>query len=76
MHACLDYVSQARSQGLVIPVVFMGYYNPFLIYGEERLMKDCQSTGVNGFIIVDLPPEESHRFRTLCSSSGYAIPHH
>ena len=49
----------------------MGYYNPFLIYGEEKLIKDCQESGVSGFIIVDLPPEEAVRFRDLCTSGGY-----
>ncbi len=63
---CLDFVRQARARGLVVPIVFMGYYNPFLIYGEEKAMKQCQEVGVNGFIIVDLPPEEAASFRSLC----------
>jgi tryptophan synthase len=64
---CLDFVRQARARGLTVPVVFMGYYNPFLIYGEDKLMLDCKSAGVDGFIVVDLPPEESVRFRDLCA---------
>jgi tryptophan synthase len=48
----------------------MGYYNPFLIYGEERLMSDCKEAGVNGFIVVDLPPEEAIRFRDLSDNYG------
>jgi tryptophan synthase len=48
----------------------MGYYNPFLNYGESALMKDCQASGVNGFIFVDLPPEEAVRFRDCCSEFG------
>jgi tryptophan synthase len=48
----------------------MGYYNPFLIYGEKKLMEDCQKVGVAGFIIVDLPPEEAVRFRDLTSEHG------
>lgn len=62
---CLAYVSEARSQGLTVPVVFMGYYNPFLIYGERKLMHDCSVAGVSGFIVVDLPPEEAIRFRDV-----------
>lgn len=50
--------------------MLMGYYNPVLRYGEERLLKDCKEAGVNGFIMVDLPPEEAVRFRDLCSSTG------
>lgn len=51
--------------GLKVPVVFMGYYNPFLNYGEKKLMTDCKAAGVDGFIIVDLPPEEAVKFRDL-----------
>jgi tryptophan synthase len=63
-------VKQARSQGLKAPVLMMGYYNPLLSYGEERLLKDCKDSGVNGFIVVDLPPEEAASFRKLCTSGG------
>lgn len=48
-----------------MPIVFMGYYNPFLNYGERKLMIDCKKAGVDGFIIVDLPPEEAIKFRDL-----------
>lgn len=63
-------VRDARKRGLRAPILLMGYYNPLLSYGEERLMKDCNEAGVNGFIIVDLPPEEAVSFRRLCSSGG------
>ena len=53
-----------------IPVLFMGYYNPLLSYGEERMLKDAKAAGVNGFIMVDLPPEEAVRFRNLCRKTG------
>ena len=49
----------------------MGYYNPVLIYGEERLIEDCKTVGVNGFIICDLPPEEAIKFRAACTKGGY-----
>jgi tryptophan synthase len=48
----------------------MGYYNPLLQYGEERMLKDTKEAGANGFIMVDLPPEEAVRFRNLCTSAG------
>ncbi|KAL9622306.1 MAG: hypothetical protein Q9160_003317 [Pyrenula sp. 1 TL-2023] len=66
----LDIVRQARREGLQIPVLFMGYYNPVLSYGEEKLLKDCKEAGVNGFIMVDLPPEEAVRFRNHCTKAG------
>jgi tryptophan synthase len=60
-------VKEARSRGLKAPVMLMGYYNPLLSYGEERLLKDCKEANVNGFIVVDLPPEEAVSFRKLCT---------
>lgn len=48
----------------------MGYYNPLLSYGEEQILKDAKSVGVNGFIVVDLPPEEAVRFRNYCTKGG------
>ncbi|KAE8385371.1 tryptophan synthase alpha chain-domain-containing protein [Aspergillus alliaceus] len=48
----------------------MGYYNPFIRYGEHRLMKDCKEGGVNGFVMADLPPEEAVRFRNLRNQSS------
>ncbi|KAI9105920.1 tryptophan synthase beta subunit-like PLP-dependent enzyme [Phlyctochytrium arcticum] len=70
MLQCLKFVEQARSEGLRVPVVLMGYYNPFLIYGEKKLMQDCVRAGVNGFIVVDFPPEEAVRFRAACTEHG------
>ncbi|EJP69265.1 Tryptophan synthase [Beauveria bassiana] len=66
----LQIVRDARSKGLTVPVIIMGYYNPLLNYGEERLLADCKSAGVNGFIVVDLPPEEAISFRKLCTKGG------
>lgn len=67
---CLDMVRKARARGLSVPIVFMGYYNPILAYGEENMVKDCKEAGVNGYILVDLPPEESHTFRNICYRYG------
>ncbi|KAJ5809471.1 tryptophan synthase [Penicillium pulvis] len=66
----LSMVREARSLGLTTPVMFMGYYNPVRAYGEEKIIRDCRDAGVNGFIIVDLPPEEALRFRELCRRDG------
>ncbi|KAJ5923709.1 hypothetical protein N7454_008954 [Penicillium verhagenii] len=66
----LGFVREARSRGLKTPIMLMGYYNPVLRYGDERMLKDCKEAGVNGFIMVDLPPEEAVRFRDLCASTG------
>lgn len=61
---CLVYVREAREHGVTIPIVFMGYYNPILNYGEQNFVRDAQAAGANGFIIVDLPPEEAETFRS------------
>jgi tryptophan synthase len=67
----LDIVRDARRKGLKTPVLFMGYYNPILRYGESKLLTDCKEAGVNGFIIVDLPLKEAIRFRNGCTKAGY-----
>ncbi|KAI9681293.1 MAG: tryptophan synthetase [Caeruleum heppii] len=66
----LEVVREARKRGLKAPVLFMGYYNPMLMYGEERLIKDARDAGLNGFIIVDCPPEEAVKFRNYCTKGG------
>jgi tryptophan synthase len=63
-------VREARRKGLRAPILFMGYYNPMLRYGEDKLLKDCREAGVNGFIVVDLPPEEAVTFRNGCQKEG------
>lgn len=67
---CLQMVRDARRRGLKAPVLLMGYYNPLLSYGEERMLRDAKEAGVNGFIVVDLPPEEAVRFRNFCTRAG------
>lgn len=54
----LDLVAGFREQDRDTPVVLMGYYNPIYSYGVERFLADAQAAGVDGLIIVDLPPEE------------------
>jgi len=48
----------------------MGYYNPMMQYGEQRLISDCKAAGVNGFIVCDFPPEEAVKFRGFCAAEG------
>ncbi|ORZ33734.1 putative tryptophan synthase [Catenaria anguillulae PL171] len=69
----LDITRAARAAGLTIPVLLMGYYNPFLQYDGDDfvgLMRDCAAAGVDGFIVVDLPPEESATFRRAAHTHG------
>ncbi|WP_183815326.1 tryptophan synthase subunit alpha [Parvularcula dongshanensis] len=54
----LDLVSAFREEDQETPIVLMGYYNPIYAYGVERFLKDAKAAGVDGLIVVDLPPEE------------------
>jgi tryptophan synthase alpha chain len=54
----LDMARAFRQADDATPLVLMGYYNPIYIYGVDRFLRDAKSAGVDGLIIVDLPPEE------------------
>jgi tryptophan synthase alpha chain len=54
----LDLVRAFRKDDATTPLVLMGYYNPIYIYGVDSFLADAKSAGVDGLIIVDLPPEE------------------
>jgi tryptophan synthase alpha chain len=54
----LDLVRAFRTGDRDTPIVLMGYYNPIYIYGVDRFLADAMSAGVDGLIVVDLPPEE------------------
>jgi tryptophan synthase alpha chain len=54
----LDLVRAFRAGDATTPLVLMGYYNPIYIYGVDKFLTDARSAGVDGLIIVDLPPEE------------------
>jgi tryptophan synthase alpha chain len=53
----LDLVREFRVQDTDTPIVLMGYYNPIYRYGPERFLDDAKAAGVDGLIVVDLPPE-------------------
>jgi len=54
----LDQVREFRKDDDETPIVLMGYYNPVHHYGPEKFVRDAKAAGVDGLIIVDLPPEE------------------
>ncbi len=54
----LALVRDFRADDDATPLVLMGYYNPIYIYGVEHFLADAKSAGVDGLIVVDLPPEE------------------
>jgi tryptophan synthase alpha chain len=66
----LDLVRTFRKQNESTPIVLMGYYNPIYIYGVERFLRDAKSCGVDGLIVVDLPPEEDAELCLPALASG------
>jgi tryptophan synthase alpha chain len=54
----LAMVERFRQRDADIPIVLMGYYNPIYVYGVDRFIADALAAGVDGLIVVDLPPEE------------------
>jgi tryptophan synthase alpha chain len=57
LEGVLDAVRKIRER-TDVPILLFGYYNPLLTYGEERVVRDAEEAGANGFLVVDLPPEE------------------
>lgn len=54
----LQLVTDFRARNNDTPIVLMGYYNPIYVYGVDRFLADAKRAGVDGLIVVDLPPEE------------------
>ena len=69
----LDDIRDFRSRNATTPVVLMGYYNPVYIYGVERFLGDAKAAGVDGLIIVDLPPEEDEELCLPALKAGLAF---
>jgi tryptophan synthase alpha chain len=53
----LDMVRRFRKSDDTTPLVLMGYYNPIFVYGNARFVDDAKAAGVDGLIVVDVPPE-------------------
>jgi tryptophan synthase alpha chain len=58
MTKTLALVRDLRKDDDETPIVLMGYYNPIYVYGSDRFLADAKAAGVDGLIVVDLPPEE------------------
>ncbi|MEZ5648745.1 MAG: tryptophan synthase subunit alpha [Alphaproteobacteria bacterium] len=66
----LQMVTEFRKQNKDTPLILMGYYNPIYIYGDDAFIRDAKAAGVDGLIIVDLPPEEDTPLRRAATSVG------
>ena len=69
LHSILSMVREFRSDDTTTPLVLMGYANPLYQYGLEKFVRDARAAGVDGLIIVDLPPEEDHELRALAQKN-------
>src|SRR5476649_945131 len=58
MRRTLGLVADFRKADSATPLILMGYYNPIYVYGVDAFLRDAKAAGVDGLIVVDLPPEE------------------
>jgi len=70
MKRTLAMVAAFRRGDDETPVVLMGYYNPIYIYGVDRFLEDALAAGVDGLIVVDLPPEEDEELCLPALAAG------
>ena len=66
----LDMVAEFRKDDDITPIVMMGYYNPIYSRGVERFLADATAAGVDGLIVVDLPPEEDEELCIPANRAG------
>lgn len=69
LRGVLDMVSRVRLHSN-IPIILMGYYNPVFCYGPERFARDAAAAGVDGLLLVDLPPEEAEELHPFLKAAG------
>ncbi len=66
MARALEIVRAARKASVSIPLALMGYYNPILRFGVEAFVREAAAAGADGFIVPDLPPEQSGALDQAC----------
>ena len=69
----LDLVRRFREGDAETPVILMGYFNPIYVYGVERFLTDAKAAGIDGLIVVDLPPEEDDELCLPALEAGLAF---
>ena len=70
MRKTLAMVRDFRNRDDATPIVLMGYYNPIYVYGVEKFLADAGAAGIDGLIVVDLPPEEDDELCVPALSAG------
>ena len=72
---CLEVLGHLRESGVDAPMIFMGYYNPYLHYGLESFLDDAKEAGLDGMIVPDLPTEEGDMLGRMAAERGiHLIP--
>ncbi|MDB2390967.1 tryptophan synthase subunit alpha [Alphaproteobacteria bacterium] len=69
----LAMAKRFRAKNGDIPLILMGYYNPIYIYGNDAFLKDAVDAGVDGLILVDLPPEEDDELCIPAKQAGLSF---
>ena len=75
LNDALTLVAELRAEGVDVPLVLMGYTNPFYQYGLEALAAKAAEVGIDGFIVPDLPPEEAAEMEAAAAQAGLAYVH-
>ena len=75
MKKTLSLVHEFRKSDDATPIVLMGYYNPIYIYGVDKFLVDAKSAGVDGLVVVDLPPEEDEELCLPALKAGLNFIH-
>jgi len=70
MKKTLAAVREFRAGDAATPLVLMGYYNPIYVYGVDKFLADATAAGVDGLIVVDLPPEEDEELCLPALAAG------
>ncbi|MCS7059704.1 MAG: tryptophan synthase subunit alpha [Anaerolineae bacterium] len=70
---CIELARALRRRGVSIPLFAMGYLNPLLAFGEEAYVEAWREAGADGFIVPDLPPEESDTLGRACAARDLAL---
>ena len=66
----LDLATEFRKEDDTTPIVLMGYYNPIYSRGVDKFLEDAKAAGIDGLIVVDLPPEEDEELCIPAQAAG------
>ncbi len=68
-----EITKQIKEKNPNVPLIAMTYYNPIFVFGEENFCKLAKESGIDGFIVPDLPPEEAEDFKKIANKHGLEL---